>query len=577
MKQFTFILIMTLLSPALAYSQTNGGLHVDGSRNFMVPVDSLDIRPWAADFTVSLTIDFDSVKDNATTSLLGLRSREWDGTDKADRGTMWVDCINDNDTMYLKCGFRYFYGIGEDTIELPADFSGIHTVALTHGTSHIADGNIDRGFYSTKLFVDGEFVSDIRRPVSDLWWRETSHFVIGGSLSDALPYSGMLYDFKYYDATLNEEQMASSSDKENENYISPTCHWDFWDMTADEALDSYPNEGTMPGLQALTGDFLSDDFIPVINKDYEGFDKDSTLTFYYGNGYGLGTCLSIDIYAFSEATGLYENVYSIVYPYFDYILTDPEGKYFNVLFAEDDLSEAYDVTDGIEAGDMFYGDSIWNQRMSLYGHTAFYCNSGDTVIDVYYADGRKNIVTQHVSYSDFSIRGLHCSYWNDDRDIEGCISGSVLSNNRYIQGLGWVTLHEYGESGIGIGTGLGFSTYHLRMLENGNKCLFANPMYATDNTRRIIGSDGGSVEDAESSPASWHLLSTVADSELAITDNSGKPVCPDKVSVTSISGTVYRCAVRDGGTVDVSSLPQGFYLLTATCGDVTQTLKFIKK
>ena len=213
MKQFTFILIMTLLSPALAYSQTNGGLHVDGSRNFMVPVDSLDIRPWAADFTVSFTIDFDSIKDNATTSLLGLRSREWDGTDKADRGTMWVDCINENDTMYLKCGFRYFYRIGEDTIELPADFSGIHTVALTHGTSHIADGNIDRGFYSTKLFVDGKFVSDIRRPISDLWWRETSHFVIGGSLSDALPYSGMLYDFKYYDATLNEEQMASSSDR----------------------------------------------------------------------------------------------------------------------------------------------------------------------------------------------------------------------------------------------------------------------------------------------------------------------------------------------------------------------------
>ena len=93
MKQFTFILILALLSPALAYSQTNGGLHVDGSRNFMVPVDSLDIRPWAADFTVSFTIDFDSIKDNATTSLLGLRSREWDGTDKADRGTLWVDCI----------------------------------------------------------------------------------------------------------------------------------------------------------------------------------------------------------------------------------------------------------------------------------------------------------------------------------------------------------------------------------------------------------------------------------------------------------------------------------------------------
>ena len=535
MKQFTFILIMTLLSPALTYSQTNGGLHVDGSRNFMVPVDSLDIRPWAADFTVSFTIDFDSIKDNATTSLLGLRSREWDGTDKADRGTMWVDCINENDTMYLKCGFRYFYGIGEDTIELPADFSGIHTVALTHGTSHIADGNIDRGNYSTKLFVDGKFVSDIRRPISDLWWRETSHFVIGGSLSDALPYSGMLYDFKYYDATLNEEQMASSSDKENENYTVPTCHWDFWNMTADEALDSYPNEGTMPGLQALTGDFLSDDFIPVINKDYEGFDKDSTLTFYYGNGEGMGTFLSIDIYAFSEATGLYENVYSTVYPFFDYILTDPEGKYFNALCDKCDLSEAYDVTDDIEAGDLFYGDSICNSSMA----SLFCRNPGDTVIDVYYADGRRNIVTKQVAYSELWLKGENCHNLDDDKDVENDIYGSVYSNDRYIQGLGWVTLHS------------GEDVHHLRMLENGNKCLFANPMYATD--------------------------STVASSELVITDNSGKPVCPDRVSVTSISGTVYQCAVSDGGTVDVSSLPQGFYLLTATCGDVTQTLKFIKK
>ena len=568
MKQFTFILIMTLLSPALAYSQTNGGLHVDGSHNFMVPVDSLDIRPWAADFTVSFTIDFDSIKDNATTSLLGLRSREWDGTDKADRGTLWVDCINDNDTMYLSYGVRYFNGTESDTVKLPAGFSGVHTVSLTHGTGHITESEDLYVYcvYWIGISLDGESLSDNIRTdydVSDLWWRETSHFVIGGGLSDALPYCGTLYDFKY-------------SGWPEINTVKPDVWWDFRSMTSEDVRDTYPGKGTLAGLQAKTGDFLSDDFIPIINKEYESFDKDSTLTFYYSNGSGMVDNLTISIYAASDTPGLYEYTGGDI-SYFDYILTDPEGKYFNVLFAEDDLSEAYDVTDGIEAGDMFYGDSIWNQRMSLYGHTAFYCNSGDTVIDVYYADGRKNIVTQHVSYSDFSIRGLHCSYWNDDRDIEGCISGSVHSNNRYIQGLGWVTLHEYGESSIGIGTGLGFSTYHLRMLENGNKCLFANPMYATDNTRRIIGSDGGSVEDAESSPASWHLLSTVADSELAITDNSGKPVCPDKVSVTSISGTVYQCAVRDGGTVDVSSLPQGFYLLTATCGDVTQTLKFIKK
>ena len=107
--------------------------------------------------------------------------------------------------------------------------------------------------------------------------------------------------------------------------------------------------------------------------------------------------------------------------------------------------------------------------------------------------------------------------------------------------------------------------------------MFANPLFNGYTAMNAWGGMPDSVEDAESSPASWHLLSTVASSELAITDNSGKPVCPDRVSVTSISGTVYRCAVRDGGTVDVSSLPQGLYLLTATCGDVTQTLKFIKK
>ena len=558
MKQFTFILIMTLLSPALAYSQTNGGLHVDGSHNFMVPVDSLDIRPWAADFTVSFTIDFDSIKDNATTSLLGLRSREWDGTDKADRGTMWVDCINDNDTMYLKCGFRYFYGIGEDTIELPADFSGIHTVALTHGTSHIAEDYIDRGNYSTKLFVDGKFVSDIRRPVSDLWWRETSHFVIGGSLSDALPYSGMLYDFKYYDATLNEEQMASSSDKENENYISPTCHWDFWDMTADEALDSYPNEGTMPGLQALTGDFLSDDFIPVINKDYEGFDKDSTLTFYVSYASGTVNELSMEAYTYSDSIGLWSNVDFVNY---NFLITDSDGKYFNAMSWKDDLSKAVDVTENVEVGQIFYGDSLST------GFWDYYYSYPDSVIDIYYADGRKNIVTATVSHFDLVIYDYYCYYpYDEDKVVEHGVGGECFLNNRYIQGLGWINSSpEHGYS------------YNLRMLLNGNKCLFMNPVFKGDVAVWGCGSLPDSVEDAESSPASWHLLSAVVSSELVITDNSGKPVCPDRVSVTSISGTVYRCAVRDGGTVDVSSLPQGFYLLTATCGDVTQTLKFIKK
>ena len=526
------------------YSLTEScGLHVNGSHNFMVPVDSLDIRPWAADFTVSFTIDFDSIKDNATTSLLGLRSREWDGTDKADRGTMWVDCINDNDTMYLSYGVRYFNDIVSDTVKLPAGFSGAHTVSLAHGTGHITESEDLYAYclYWIGISLDGESLSDNIRTdydVSDLWWRETSHFVIGGGLSDALPYCGTLYDFKY-------------SGWPEINTVKPDVWWDFRSMTAEDVRDTYPGEGTLAGLQAMTGDFLSDEFIPVINKEYEGFDKDSTLTFYYGHGTLMVDNLTISIYAASDTSGLYEYTGGDIH-YFDYILTDPEGKYFNALFDKCDLSEAYDVTDGIEAGDLFYGDGI--------------SNPGDTVIDVYYADGRKNIVTQHVSYSDFSIRGLHCSYWNDDRDIEGCISGSALSNNRYIQGLGWVTLFDGGHG-----------AYHLRMLENGNKCLFANPMYATDNARRIIGGDGGSVADAKSSPASWHLPSTVASSELAITDNSGKPVCPDRVSVTSISGTVYRCAVRDDGTVDVSSLPQGFYLLTATCGDVTQTLKFIKK
>ena len=186
MKQFTFILIMTLLSPALAYSQTNGGLHVDGSHNFIVPVDSLDIRPWAADFTVSFTIDFDSIKDNATTSLLGLRSREWDGTDKADRGTMWVDCINDNDTMYLSYGVRYFNGTVSDTMMLPAGFSGVHTVSLTHGTGHITESEdlYAYGAYWIGISLDGESLSDNIRTDYDVAARSmTSNTAAGRRLT----------------------------------------------------------------------------------------------------------------------------------------------------------------------------------------------------------------------------------------------------------------------------------------------------------------------------------------------------------------------------------------------------------
>ena len=138
-------------------------------------------------------------------------------------------------------------------------------------------------------------------------------------------------------------------------------------MTAEDVRDTYPGEGTLAGLQAMTGDFLSDKFIPVINKEYESFNKDSTLTFYYGHGTLMVDNLTISIYAASDTPGLYEYTGGDIH-YFDYILTDPEGKYFNALFDKCDLSEAYDVTDGIEVGDLFYGDGI--------------SNPGDTVIDV---------------------------------------------------------------------------------------------------------------------------------------------------------------------------------------------------
>ena len=569
MKQFTFILIMTLLSPALAYSQTNGGLHVNGSHNFMVPVDSLDIRPWAADFTVSFTIDFDSIKDNATTSLLGLRSREWDGTDKADRGTLWVDCINDNDTMYLKYGFRYYSGMEQNSAKL-LRLDGVHTLTIIHEVKQILSDTefIDDNNYSVCLYVDDNCISKIedyerQNVVSDLWWRETSHFVIGGNLSDALPYSGMLYDFKYYDMALNEKQMAASSDKENENYTVPTCHWDFLNMTADEALDSYPNEGTMPGLQALTGDFLSDAFIPVINKDYEGFDKDSTLCFYYSWATGLNNELFINEFRYSNEKGLWCLEKKFGMHLFNYLIMDQENKHFNGMNGDEDLTSAFDVSKDIGIGDIFYGDLIESES---------YCNffqGADSVIDVYYADGHKNIVLKTVSNMSLQMYARYCNLVENELNVESGINGGGYLNNRYIEGIGWVN--------NGSGYHWTTSNTNLRMIKIGDKCMFANPLFNGYTAMNAWGGMPDSVEDAESSPASWHLLSTVASSELVITDNSGKPVCPDRVSVTSISGTVYRCAVRDDGTVDVSSLPQGFYLLTATCGDVTQTLKFIKK
>ena len=543
MKQFTFILILALLSPALAYSQTNGGLHVNGSHNFMVPVDSLDIRPWAADFTVSFTIDFDSIKDNATTSLLGLRSREWDGTDKADRGTMWVDCINENDTMYLSYGVRYFNGIVSDTVKLPAGFSGAHTVSLYQSVGHITDSDLNHlityGYWFT-VTMDGEIISEKIKDwsdASDLWWRETSCFVIGGGLSDALPYCGTLYDFKYY----NDWQIEDG----NGGTVEPTVCWDFRSMTAEDVRDTYPGKGTLAGLQAMTGDFLSDEFIPIINKEYEGFDKDSILELYCSVE-ALCDELSRCTYTYSD--GLWRTTTGNG-PY-RYLIMDENGKYFNGMGRENDLSEARDLTEGVEAGDMFSGDM---------GYSYIFTGFNDSVIDVYYADGRKNVVTSLATKFELC---LYPPYIRTDNGVaESDVFGIVSVNNRYIQGFGWVNNRNA----------------NLRMMKNGNKCLFVNPLFKGYTALNAWGIIPDSVEDAESSPASWHLLSTVASSELAITDNSGKPVCPDRVSVTSISGAVYQCAVRDGGTVDVSSLPQGFYLLTATCGDVTQTLKFIKK
>ena len=377
MKQFTFILIMTLLSPALAYSQTNGGLHVNGSHNFIVPVDSLDIRPWAADFTVSFTIDFDSIKDNATTSLLGLRSREWDGTDKADRGTLWVDCINENDTMYLSYGVRYFNDIVSDTVKLPAGFSGAHTVSLYQSVGHITDSDpnhlITYGYWFT-VTMDGEIISEKIKDwsdASDLWWRETSCFVIGGGLSDALPYCGTLYDFKYY----NDWQIEDG----NGGTVEPTAWWDFRSMTAEDVRDTYPGKGTLAGLQAMTGDFLSDEFIPIINKEYEGFDKDSILELYCSVE-ALCDELSRCTYTYSD--GLWRTTTGNG-PY-RYLIMDENGKYFNGMRRENDLSEARDLTEGVEAGDMFSGDM---------GYSDIFTGFNDSVIDVYYADGRKNVVT----------------------------------------------------------------------------------------------------------------------------------------------------------------------------------------
>ena len=571
MKKYICILFISLFS-IKCYGQEplpEGGLHVDGSRNFMVPVDSLDIRPWAADFTVSLTIDFDSIKDNATTSLLGLRSREWDGTDKADRGTLWVDCINDNDTMYLKCGFRYYSGMEQDSARLPC-LDGIHTLTIIHEVKQVLSDTefVDDNNYNICLYVDDNCISKIedherQNAISDLWWRETSHFVIGGSLSDALPYSGTLYDFRYYDMALNEEQVASSLDEENGNYTAPACHWDFWDMTADDASDSYPGEGLISGLQALAGDFLSDAFIPAINKEYDDFDEDSTLCFYFSWATGLNNELFINEFRHSDEKGLWCLEKKFGMHLFNYLIMDRENRHFNGMNGDEDLISALDVSENIEIGDIFYGDLIESES---------YCNffqGADSVIDVYYADGRKNIVLKTVSNMSLQMYARYCNLVENELDVESGVNGGGYLNNRYIEGIGWVN--------NGSGYHWTASNTNLRMIKNGDKCMFANPLFNGYTAMNAWGGMPDSVEDSESSPASWHLPSTVAGSELAITDNSGKPVCPDRVSVTSISGAVYQCVVRDGGAVDVSSLPQGFYLLTATCSDVTQTLKFIKK
>ena len=535
---FTLLLLASAFTGVQAQTE---GVQVNPENTLAIPVDNLNICPWMADFTVSFTIDCDAIQPDTLTSLLSLRSREWDGTDKEYRGTLWVEY--DGKTGMLSFNRRYFNGVVEDNADI--ELEGRHTISIVHSSESEAyvTGVTDRYEKKISIYVDDKMMYESlgRGGSGDLWWRETSYFLIGDEVADAMSYNGTVYDFKYYDRPLTESEIKEYWNASyNEGGELPE-HLKLYVSAENGSLNS-SNSSVLPMLADYRSDAFKpeehtrpDTYLPVLSRDSVNYISCITEGFFDFWASGMAK-----IEPSAECDTLWTGGVGWGSPY-NNISISRDNAVITVNGGKDII---YNL-------DLEVGDEV--DYVNLY-------NAGTLegpyhVADVYYADGRKNVVFEEIgSYGDIGNERyfVHPEYYPEGAEY----SAYIWQNLRFIEGV--------------YPLPAGDCTF-IRSVKYGSDVAYLNPVF--DSVTSEVDTRGkGSVETISSDKAPYSLLSTVACDRLVI---NGSGI--SSVSVVSPAGAVMPCVLAGDNTVDVSALARGIYLLRVCGTEGVQTLKFVKE
>lgn len=542
---FTLLLLASAFTGVQAQTE---GVQVNPENTLAIPVDNLNICPWMADFTVSFTIDCDAIQPDTLTSLLSLRSREWDGTDKEDRGTLWVEY--DGKTGTLSFNRRYFTGVVEAKADI--ELEGRHTISIVHSSESEAyvTGVTDRYEKNISVYVDDQrlFYDPIGYRMhenGDLWWRETNYFLIGDEVADAMPYGGTVYDFKYYDMPLTESEIKEYWNVSyNEGGELPE-HLKVYVCAENGSLNHSGSNGVQPLLANYRSDAFKpgehtrpDTYLPVLSRDSVNYIS------YVSKGHA--DFWQSGIAAFEPSAECDTLWNGLFYGW---------GSYYGISISRDNAM--------ISAIGEFGGENmIYNLDLEV-GDEVNYINFENVesyespyhVADVYYADGRKNIVFAEIgSYNDFANERyfVHPEYYPEGAEYRA----DVWQNLRFIEGV-----YPLPAGGCSF----------LRSVKYGSDVAYLNPVFDSV-TSEVETEAKGSVETTSSDKAPYSLLSTVVGDRLVI---NGSGI--SSVSVVSPAGAVMPCVLSGDNTVDVSALARGIYLLRVCGTEGVQTLKFVKE
>ena len=535
---FTLLLLASAFTGVQAQTE---GVQVSPENTLAIPVDNLDICPWMADFTVSFTIDCDAIQPDTLTSLLSLRSREWDGTDKEYRGTLWVEY--DGKTGMLSFNRRYFEGVIECNAEI--ELEGRHTISIVHSSpskayvtqvSDIYDKNISIYVDDQRLFYDP--IDYGIHENEDLWWRETSYFLIGDEVADAMSYNGTVYDFKYYDRPLTESEIKEYWNASyNEGGELPE-HLKLYVNAENGNLNS-SNSSVLPLLADYRSDAFKpeehtrpDTYLPVLSRDSVNY------IHYIEFGCDYSRSNIFEVRASSENDTVWYQV---------------NGMY-GELYMPEDNSVIYYGRNGERKGEIYnmnleVGDEV------LYDNIDFYPPVLE-VVDTYYADGRKNIVfNSGRKFMDFadaeSLQEKNPGLFPAGSEYYAYL----YQNYRLIEGVFPLPVH---------------AEAFLRGMKYGSEIAWLNPVF--DIYSLEVRGGTTSVETISSGKAPYSLFSTVVGDRLVI---NGSGI--SSVSVASPAGAVMPCVLAGDNTVDVSALARGIYMLRVCGTEGVQTLKFVKE